>query len=251
MDIMGSLDGKVAWVTGAGSGIGEAGAMMLAEAGALVVLSGRRAEMLDKVAATIEKAKGRAETAPLDVADAAACARVAADIVKRHGRLDILVNSAGLNVTTRNWDELTAEAFAEVVDVNLKGTAHCVIPVLPQMRKQKDGVIMNIASWAGRFEGPVSGPAYMAAKHGVVVMTHNLNRTEGRHGIRCSAICPGEVATPILDKRPVPVTAEDRARMLQSEDLGRLIRFVAEQPPHVCLNEIVTAPTWNRGYIGR
>jgi NADP-dependent 3-hydroxy acid dehydrogenase YdfG len=248
---MGSLDGKVAWVTGAGSGIGEAGAVMLAEAGATVVLSGRRADMLEKVAADIKKAKGRAEVAPLDVADAKACAAVAAGIKQRHGRIDILVNSAGLNVTKRNWDELTTEAFAEVVDVNLKGTANCVIPVLPLMRAQKDGLIINIASWAGRFEGPVSGPAYMAAKHGVVVMTHNINRNECKHGIRASAICPGEVATPILDKRPVPVTKEDRTRMLQSEDLGRLIRFVAEQPPHVCLNEIVTAPTWNRGYIGR
>ena len=246
---MGSLEGKVAWITGAGSGIGEAAARSLAEAGAIVVLSGRRREPLARTAAAIGTAGGRAEVEPLDIADAAACARVAAAIAERHGRLDILVNNAGTNIAKRGWKDISAEGFAEVVDVNLKGVANCTIPALPHMRRQQDGVIINVSSWAGRFESELAGPAYAAAKHGVVVMTYNLNRSECRHGIRATVICPGEVATPILDKRPVPVSPEARARMLQPADLGRLVRFVAEQPPHVCLNEIVAAPTWNSAYI--
>jgi NADP-dependent 3-hydroxy acid dehydrogenase YdfG len=95
----------------------------------------------------------------------------------------------------------------------------------------------------------VSGPAYTAAKHGVVAMSHTLNMQECVNGIRSCVICPGEVATPILDKRPVPVSAEERARMVQPEDCADLIRYVACLPKHVCINEVVISPTWNRGYV--
>jgi NADP-dependent 3-hydroxy acid dehydrogenase YdfG len=247
---MSGLAGKVAWITGAGSGIGEATAEALAESGATVVLSGRRADPLEAVAHRIVGSGGRAEPAPLDVADTAAAARVAADIERRHGRVDILVNNAGMNIPNRHWNEVTAAAFREVVDINLNGTINCILPVLPGMRERRDGVIVNVASWAGRFDNPITGPAYLAAKHGVVALTQNLNRDEGRHNIRGTAICPGEVATPILDKRPVPIPAEVRARMLQSADLASVIRYVAEAPAHVCLNEILISPTWNRSYIG-
>jgi NADP-dependent 3-hydroxy acid dehydrogenase YdfG len=117
------------------------------------------------------------------------------------------------------------------------------------MRAQKDGILIHTASWAGRFVSQVSGPAYTAAKHGVVAMSHSINMEECANGIRSSVICPAEVATPILDGRPVPVSAEDRSRMLQPEDLGALILFIAFQPKHVCLNEVLISPTWNRGYL--
>ena len=82
-------------------------------------------------------------------------------------------------------------------------------------------------------------------------MNESLNREHGIHGIRACAICPGEVATPILDNRPVPVSDEDKAKMVQSEDCGDIIRFVAELPTHVCINELTVSPTWNRGYIAQ
>ena len=97
---------------------------------------------------------------------------------------------------------------------------------------------------------PLAGAAYVAAKHGVVAMSHSINHEECVNGIRSSVVCPGEVATPILDQRPVPVSKEDRARMLQPEDMGDLIRYIATLPVHVCLNEVLVSPTWNRGYVG-
>jgi NADP-dependent 3-hydroxy acid dehydrogenase YdfG len=96
----------------------------------------------------------------------------------------------------------------------------------------------------------VTGPAYNAAKHAVVAMTENLNQEECVNGIRACVICPAEVATPILDKRPVPPSLEERARMLQPEDLGRTICFVAEMLAHACINEITISPAWNRIFTG-
>jgi NADP-dependent 3-hydroxy acid dehydrogenase YdfG len=117
------------------------------------------------------------------------------------------------------------------------------------MRAQKDGLIIITASMAGRVVGLLSGVAYVAAKHGVVAMSHSINMAECVNGIRSTAVLPGEVATPILDKRPVPVSAEERARMVQSADVGDLIRYIACLPPHVCINEVMITPTWNRGYV--
>ena len=244
------LDGQVAWITGAGSGIGRAGALELAAAGARLVLSGRRAEQLEQVAAEIAASGGKAEVVPLDVADRSAVEAAAAAILARHGRIDILVNSAGINVPNRFWKNLTAESFDQVVAVNLNGALYCTHVVLPAMRARRNGLVINISSWAGRFESYLTGPAYNASKHAMVAMTLSLNDEECVNGIRGCVICPGEVATPILRHRPTPPTPEEIARMLRPEDLGRTIRFVAEMPPHVCVNEILISPTWNRFFVG-
>ena len=247
---MTELKGKIAWLTGAGTGIGQSGAEELAAAGAHVILSGRRADKLETVAAGIKRAGGSAETAPLDVGDRHAVAKVAADILKRHKRVDILVNSAGTNIVKRWLKEITPADWEMMVAINLNGAAYTVLAVLPSMRAQKDGVIINVSSWAGRFSpSRVAGPSYSAAKHGMVDLTMSINREECANNIRACVICPGEVATPILENRPVKLTPEQLARMLQSEDLGRTIRFVASAPPRVCFNEIVMSPTHNRGFI--
>jgi len=245
------LRDKIAWVTGAGTGIGLAGATALAEAGAVVVMSGRRGDVLEKEAASIKKRGGNVEVEPLDVSDAASVDRIAEVIAARHGKVDILVNSAGLNVTKRFFQEQTTEGWDQVIRINLDGTFYCIRAVLPLMRAQKDGVIINISSWAGIYTSMVTGPAYNASKHAVVSLTENLNMEECVNGIRACAICPAEVATPIMDRRPVPPTPEERARMLQPQDLGNAIRWVAEQPPHVCVNEIIISPTWNRLFVGQ
>ncbi|HEX9813171.1 MAG TPA: SDR family oxidoreductase [Burkholderiales bacterium] len=245
------LRDKIAWVTGAGTGIGLAGATALAAAGAVVVMSGRRADVLEKAAATIQERGGKVEVEALDVSDAQAVDRVAEVIAARHGSVNVLVNSAGLNVTKRFFSEQTVEGWDQVVRVNLDGTYYCVRAVLPLMRAQKDGVIINISSWAGIHTSMVTGPAYNASKHAVVSLTENLNMEECVNGIRACAICPAEVATAIMDRRPMPPTPEERARMLQPQDLGNAIRWVAEQPPHVCVNEIVISPTWNRLFVGQ
>lgn len=243
---MNNLAGKIVWVTGAGSGIGLAGAQALASAGATVVLSGRRVELLDKEAAAIISAGGKAAAMALDVSDSDAVAHVAQEILAQHGAIDILVNSAGLNVPNRFWKDQTPSGWNEVIRINLDGSYYCIAAVLPSMRKRRDGLIINISSWAGKYNSSVTGPAYNASKHAVVAMTENLNQEESINGIRACVICPAEVATPIMDKRPVPPTSEERARMLQPDDLGRTIRFVAEMPAHACINEITISPTWNR-----
>ena len=244
------LQGKVAWVTGAGSGIGRAGALELAKAGAEVVLSGRRASQLEDVAAEIVAAGGKAARVALDVADKAAVAEAAAYILTRYGAVDILVNSAGINLPNRFWKNLTPESFADIVAINLNGALYCTHAVLPAMRARRDGLVINVSSWAGRFETYLTGPAYNASKHALAALTLSLNDEECVNGIRACVIYPGEVATPILKQRPKPPSPEEIARMLQPEDLGRTIRFVAEMPAHVCVNEILISPTWNRFFVG-
>jgi len=243
---MQSVEGKVAWVTGGGSGIGRGCALALAGAGAKVTISGRRREALEETAAL---AKG-VEIETCDVTDPAQARATAEKIVARRGRLDVLVANAGLNVLARRWAELTPESWRQVVDSNLNSVFYCAHAVLPQMRRQQDGLIVTISSWAGRFPSYVSGVAYSSAKHALLTMNHSLNQEECRNGIRGCVICPAEVATPILDKRPVKLGPEERARMLQPEDLGETVLFVARMPKHACVNEILIGPTWNRGLLG-
>ncbi|MGA9866197.1 MAG: SDR family NAD(P)-dependent oxidoreductase [Acetobacteraceae bacterium] len=246
---MPKLAGRVAWVTGAGSGIGEAAALALAEEGATLVLSGRRAGPLESVADRIRANGGAAHVQPADLTKSAQAQKVGAFIKDTLGRLDVLVNNAGGNIVDRHWNKLTPEGIDELVHGNLSASLYCVTVALPMMRAQKDGVIINTASMAGRFIGGFSGPIYTAAKHGVVAMSHTINMEECVNNIRCTALLPGEVATPILDKRPNPVGPEERARMVQSADCGGLIRYIACLPSHVVMNEVMLSPTWNRSYV--
>jgi NAD(P)-dependent dehydrogenase (short-subunit alcohol dehydrogenase family) len=248
-----SLSGKVAWITGGGSGIGLAGAVALASAGARVVISGRDAAKLDAALAQARvqgAPEGAVSAAPLDVADSAAVTRVAAAIEAEFGRVDVLVNSAGINFPKRYWSETDAATFASVVAVNLNGAAACTLAVLKGMRARGEGTVINVASFAGWHFSELTGPAYTASKAGMMALTHSFNIEQGAHGLRATALCPGEVATPILKKRPVEPSAAEKARMLQEEDLGRTIRFIAELPAHVCINELVITPVWNRIYLG-
>ncbi len=246
---MPKLVGKVAWVTGAGSGIGEAASMALAAEGAAIVLTGRRRETLEHVAGRIREAGGTAHVQPADLMRADQAERVGRFIKDTLGRLDILVNNAGLNITDRHWDKLGPGGIDELVGGNLTAALYCVAIALPMMRAQKDGLMIHTASMAGRFIGGFSGPVYTATKHGVVAMSHTINMEECVNGIRSTAMLPGEVATPILDKRPNPVGPEERARMVQPEDCGDLVRYIAMLPGHVVINEVMIAPTWNCSYV--
>ncbi|QIE56817.1 SDR family NAD(P)-dependent oxidoreductase [Pikeienuella piscinae] len=248
---MGKLEGKTAWITGGGGGIGEAAAKALAASGAHVALSGRRAAEVQRVTAEIQAAGGSAEAAPLDVVDAAAMKATADGIAARRGGIDIHFANAGVNVRDRAVAEVSAEDFARVMDVNVNGVMYGVIAVLPHMRRAGGGTLILTSSWAGRHVSKLTGPAYSASKHGVVAMAQAINAEEGEHGIRCTALMPGEVVTPILQSRPQPPSEADMAKMLKAEDLGETVRFIAEAPMHVCLNEVLISPTWNRFYTGR
>jgi len=246
---MSNKEKRVAWVTGGDSGIGEAGAQALAADGWIVVVSGRRQDALENVVAKIRRANGTAEAIALDVSQKSEVNRAAERILSRHGRIDLLVNSAGINVPKRSWADMELEGWEKLVEINLNGVLYCIHAVLPAMRAQKDGCIINVASWAGRHVSKMPGPAYTTTKHAVLALTHSFNMDECVNGLRACCLSPGEVATPILKLRPVVPSAQEQARMLQPEDLGRTIAFVASMPPRVCVNEILISPTWNRGFV--
>jgi len=245
-----SIEGKTVWVTGAGSGIGRAAVNSLVRAGARIALSGRRVDPLEKTLEMIQSINGSGIVVPLDVADSQAVL-VAADKIRTElNQIDILINSAGLNLPKRRYSEMKIGDWQKVIDANLNGAYNCIYAVLPEMRDRGDGLIINVSSWAGRHDSFVAGPAYGASKFAMSSMTATLNLEEGRYGIRCCSLEPAEVATEILDRRPIPVPDEERARMLQPDDLGETIRFIAEMPAHVCLNEVLVSPTWNRSHFG-
>lgn len=248
---MGNMNTKqVAWITGGGTGIGLATAQRLAGQGWHVAVSGRREAELKAACDAIAKAGGSAEAVPLDVSDAAAVSKAAEGLLARNGRIDALVCSAGTNVPNRYWRDLTPEAFAKVSAINLNGVAFCVGAVLPTMRAAGGGSIVVVSSWAGWRYLPFTGAAYGATKQGLSPLVESINDQEGGNGIRATHVCPGEVATPILRSRPVPPPEEDIARMLKPEDVGDAIAYAVNAPAHVCLNEIVIGPTWNRIYRG-
>ena len=241
--MLADIKGQVAWVTGAGTGIGESAAIKLAEAGCKVILSGRRNDVLSKVSSKIGP---DSSIQTLDVSNSESVKEVVAHIKNQFGKVDIGVFSAGVNVQNRRWHNISTEDWDDIIDINLKGVFYCCQAVLPLMRDQGSGLIINISSMASKNAGAMTGPAYTSSKHAVNAITHSLILEERNNGIRATAICPGEVSTPILDNRPVPVSASDREKILQSEDLGELVLFVAKQPPHITLNEILINPTLNR-----
>ncbi len=235
-------------MTGAGSGIGEAAALALAGAGATLVLTGRRPEPLSAVAAEIAAAGGMAVAMAGDLTRPETAGDIVAAIERRFGRLDLLVNNAGLNIAARAWRDLTPGGVDAVLGGNVAAAFYCAVAAMAPMRRQRDGLLIHTASWAGKYISPISGPAYTAAKHAVVAMSQSINMEEYRNGIRSTAVLPAEVATPILDQRPVPPSAEARASMLQPADLGALILFIATRPAGVCLNEVTISPVMNRMY---
>jgi NADP-dependent 3-hydroxy acid dehydrogenase YdfG len=236
----------IAWITGGATGIGFAAARQLAASGWRVVLSGRRAALLHEAVERIGSAAG---LSPVDVTLEPDVNRSVDDIVRTYGRIDLLVNAAGTNVANRSWSEMTADGWREVARINLDGTLFCMRAVLPVMKQQGSGTIINVSSWAGKYPSKLTGPAYSASKHAVVALTHSFNVEQFRFGLRACVLCPGEVATEILKSRATPPSGEELARMLQPEDLGRIIEFIATMPPHVCINEILVSPKWNRSFL--
>jgi NADP-dependent 3-hydroxy acid dehydrogenase YdfG len=240
------LKGQVVWITGGGSGIGRAAAIAIAKEGATLVLTGRRREKLEDVAKTI----GNATICEGDVTDAARMEAIVAEIKAKHGRLDVVVNNAGVNIPVRKFDELTPQGIDQLITTNLSSAFYCVRAALPLMKENKNGLFIHIGSRAGRYwDGPTGG-GYIAAKAALTAMSHAINREECLNGIRSTIMHPGETATEILKARTRnPVTEEELSRLLKAEDCGDMIRYIACLPPHVCMAEVVLLPTWNRVYV--
>lgn len=235
------LAGKVAWVTGAGSGIGRAMALAFARAGDRVAITGRGQPALEEVARKIEVlGTGEALVLEGDVRDRARMDACVAAVLAAHGRLDILCANAGLNNPARHWANPDFEEWDGVIDVNVKWLVASVAPALATMRAQGDGLVIVTACWAGRFHAPVAGVPYGAAKHAALSIAASLNAEENVNGICATALCPGEVPTPLLARRP-SFDPSRAGRMIQPEDMALAALFVARMNPNVAIHEIVLA----------
>lgn len=239
---MSKLQGKSALVTGGGSGIGLAVARRFLDEGASVAITGRTEAKLQEAAKQLGN-NPRLFWRPCDLSHAIAAQQLADWATQQLGRIDILVNNAGLNVKKRSIRELTPESWDQLVGANLDSAFYCIHAILPQMAARKDGMIINISSTSGKRAGPLGGGAYSAAKAGLAFLSHTLGIEEREHGIRTCTIFPGEVDTPILDQRPTPVTAEQRAKILLPEDVAEAVLFVASLPARASVPELIIKPT--------
>jgi NADP-dependent 3-hydroxy acid dehydrogenase YdfG len=218
----------------------------LAAEGATVVLVARREKLLQEVAEEIASHPVRAICYPADVADPQAVEGLFSTVREQYGRLDILVNAAGMDPPRRRLADARLEDWTRVIEVNLTGAYLCVQGALPLMRQQGSGTIVNISSMAGKRTSISAGVAYCASKHGLGSLTRSINLEERRRGIRACEVCPGEVNTPILDTRPYPPPLESRATMLQPDDVAQAVLFVVTLPPRAMVEELLITPTTPR-----
>ena len=237
------LDGQVAIVTGAGSGIGEATAALMAAEGAQVVICGRRQAPLDAVVKTIEKAGGRCAARAVDLEDAEAAAAFARWTLERFGRVDVLVNNAGHSSHARSVRWVSRREWDGVMAINLTAVYVLTQAVLPGMLERKAGTIVTVGSLAALRAGLIGGAPYGAAKAAVRNLMQHIHNTLRNRGIRATIVMPAEVDTPILDKRPHNPDAAARATMMLAEDVARAIMLCVTLPPRTVVEEIVMSPT--------
>ena len=233
---------KIVLITGGGTGVGEAAAAAFAAGGAQVIITGRRTEKLAQVCESIASAKPVRYYAA-DMANRAEVTALVEWVNAEFGPIDILVSNAGVNVRERTLSELSLENWDYIMNVNATGAYNIVHAVLPQMRARKDGVIISVSSIAGIRPSVLAGAAYSASKHAMTALTKVISLEEKDNGIRATAIHPGEINTPILDDRPVKVSDEHKANILQAEDVAAAILFVAALPPRANVPELTIKPT--------
>lgn len=236
---------RVLWVVGAGSGMGRAAALAAAAAGRAVVLSGRRVERLEAVAAEVRAAGGTALVVAGDARETGWAAGAAATILADVGRIDEVVAASGLNSPQRRWDDQTMAGFEDVVATNLLATVRVVDAALPALRAQ-GGTVVVVSSYSAWSFSPGAGVAYSASKSALASVCRTLNVQEGEHGIRATHLCPGDVDTEFLQQRPVVPDADARAVMLTPADVARSILHVLDAPPHVRIDELVISPLAQR-----
>jgi NADP-dependent 3-hydroxy acid dehydrogenase YdfG len=236
---MGTL--KTAVVTGAGSGVGRATAIQLVAAGWSVVLVGRREEALRETAA----ATGRPEACRVEACNVGRAEDVramASRVVAAWGGVEVLVNAAGTNVPRRALEVLSDDDYHLMIDANMHGPYHCAQAFLPGMRERGSGTIVNVVSDAGKQASPKAGPGYVMSKFGLAGLTQAINAEERGRGIRACALFPGDIDTPLLDRRPVVPDAAARARMMQPEDIAECVMLCIQLPSRVVIEEMLVRP---------
>ena len=214
---------------------------MLADNGRQVVITGRRAELLQETCASIQSAQPvRFRTA--DIADQKQVTNLVDWTEAEIGPIGILVNNAGVNISDRSLETLTAENWDYVMQVNANGAFYLVHAILPVMRQRGTGLIINISSMAGVRGNSISGAAYSASKHALNALTEVIIEEESKNGIRATSICPGAVNTPILDVRPVALSQQQRSQILQPEDVAAAVMFVVSLPPRASVPMLHITP---------
>jgi NAD(P)-dependent dehydrogenase (short-subunit alcohol dehydrogenase family) len=160
---------------------------------------------------------------PCDIGDPSAVTLMAQRVLQEFGEVEVLVNAAGTNAPNRALEVLSLQDYRAMMDANLHGAYYCVQAFLPGMRARGSGTIVNVVSDAGKQASPKAGPAYVMSKFGMAGLTQSINAEERGRGVRACAIFPGDIDTPLLDKRPVVPDAEARARMMKPEEIAECV----------------------------
>ncbi|HEY2586709.1 MAG TPA: SDR family oxidoreductase [Tepidisphaeraceae bacterium] len=233
---------RTAVVTGAGSGVGQAVALQLVKEGWNVGLIGRRAAALQETIRLAGDSGPQMRAVVCDVSDAQSVTSACRVIEQKFGTPRVLVAAAGGNIPRRGWDVLSVEDYRGLIDANLNGVFNCVHALLPGMRTAGSGTIVAIVSDAGLQASAKAGAAYVASKFGLRGLCQSINCEERAHGIRCTAVLPGDINTPILDKRPVPPSQEARSKMLQPEDVTACVMLAINLPERAIVEELLVRP---------
>lgn len=243
-----NLQGKSVVVTGGGSGIGAGIALGLAAAGCRVAIGGRRTETLAEIVKQADQVAHPIVAHQLDVAENSSIDQYFDWAEQTLGEIDILVNSAGINIVNRTMAAMEPEQWEQVMRINATGAYRCVHRVLPAMRSRNDGLVINISSVAGKRAFALGGVVYAASKFAMTALGTTISNEVREEGVRVTNIYPGEVNTPILDRRPVPVSEEHRAAILQPEDIAAMVVAICQLPPRANVPEIVIKPTTQEWY---
>jgi NAD(P)-dependent dehydrogenase (short-subunit alcohol dehydrogenase family) len=231
----------VAVIAGGAGGIGMAVAARMSAAGCRIALLDVRQPALDAAVGALARGDS-AMAVRADITELAQVRAAAQSVQERFGRVDILVNSAGTNTKQRTLDDMTPEQWKHVIDVNLNGVFHCTFAFLPLLRRN-GGSIVTIVSGAAHRTSAGAGTHYCASKRALLAFTESINLEQGRHGIRACAISPGEVDTPLIDRRPRLPSPERRAAMLQPTDVAEAVYFAVSQPARVTVSDIIIWPS--------
>jgi len=236
-----SLADRVAVIIGAAGGMGQAIVERLSAAGCRLALIDLEPEALDRMVRNLSLGDS-AIVIPADITDRTQIARAVQAVSARFGGVDILINAAGTNTKQRTLDDLSPEQWERVIDINLSGVFHCTQAFLPLLKQQR-GIVVTIASTAALRATPGGGTAYCASKRALISLNESINAEQGKYGVRACVICPGEVDTPLIEKRPVLPSAERRAAMLKPDDIADTVHFIVTRPPHVTISDLVIWPS--------
>jgi len=233
---------KTSVITGAGSGVGQAIALKLAQRGWRVAIIGRRSQALQETIRLAGPHASHITPHVCDVSNAVAVSAMGQQVLAEFKEVELLVNAAGTNAPRRSLEVLSLEDYHAMIATNLNGAYYCVQAFLPQMRARCGGTIINIISDAGKQASPKAGPAYAMSKFGLAGLTKSINAEERANGIRACGNFPGDIDTPLLNQRPQPPDAVARARMMRAEDVADCALFCINLPPNVIVEEMLVRP---------